>query len=64
MRMIVMFFKFNGNVQSNVLDTQKIVTPKWYSEQCLSNVRESLKNLRLNKINFGPFIMILHQLTV
>lgn len=39
-------------VQRLILDEQNIVAPKWYTEQCLLKVIESLKKIRSNlKIN-------------
>lgn len=45
-KMIAVFFRSSGIVERVVLDTQKTVTAKWYTEQCLAKVIESLKNLR------------------
>lgn len=47
-KMIVVFFKSSGIVKRVVLDTQKTVTAKWYTENCLLQVIESLKSLRPN----------------
>lgn len=45
-KMIAVFFKSSGILERVVLDTQKTVTAKWYTEQCLPKVIGSMKNLR------------------
>lgn len=41
-------FQIDWNCTSCRLGTHKRITAKWYTEQCLSKIIKSLKNLRLN----------------
>lgn len=47
-KLIVVFFKSCEIVKRITLDTEKIVTATWYTEQCLPKVTKSLKNLSPN----------------
>lgn len=47
-KMVVVFFDKKGIIKTIHLDEQKTVTAKWYSEICLHQLIESLKNLRSN----------------
>ncbi|KAF2886861.1 hypothetical protein ILUMI_19311 [Ignelater luminosus] len=45
--MIAVFFKSSEIVKRVVLDTQKTVTAKWYTEQCLPKVIQSINDFAL-----------------
>ena len=45
-RMVAVFFTVRGILKRVVLDTQKTVTGKWYTEHCLLQVVQELENLR------------------
>jgi hypothetical protein len=45
-RMVAVFFTVRGVVERMVLETQKTVTAKWYTDECLPRVVQAVKKIR------------------
>jgi hypothetical protein len=46
LRQVALFFAIRGVVERVVLETQKTVTAKWYTEECLHRVVQAMRNIR------------------